>query len=118
MTFPENKNECCLNFDFEVDLADIGNHSVINLLMKSLQLDESSGIFNDDDSENYYTYSDIYKNSDDSSSDFSVILGVTNGYHNKRILTILQTETNSDSIIEEIEVIFLLSEKFYGIICI
>ena len=92
-------------------MVDSDNFQLVALLLNDSKLDESSGISNDDDSE-YYNYYDIYKNADEISSNFSVNFGTSDAYHYKKILSILQSETNNECIMEEIVVhLFLIKKK-------
>jgi hypothetical protein len=95
-------------------LVDSNDFQLESLLLNSIKLKDS--MFDDDEEDEvdyyYYTVSDIYKSSDETSSSYSVNLGMNDSFHCKKIADIFQLDSNIESIIEEIEVRFKFDFKF------
>lgn len=98
----------------KVDLVENSDLQLESLLLNSIKLkdtmlydDEENDFYNEDETDYYYfNVSEIYKSSDETSSSQSINLGMTDSFHSKKIVSIINLETNIQSVITEIEVRF------------
>jgi hypothetical protein len=97
----------------KVDLVENSDLQLESFLLNSIKLkdsmlyDEENDFYNEDETDYYYfNVSEIYKSSDETSSSQSINLGMTDSFHSKKIVSIINLEMNIQAVITEIEVRF------------